>query len=164
LAQLLVTVISTYWFVAPVAAKQASSITCNATPVTIDQSTKISVTLTDAATGEGIDSKFYLYYSIDGGVSWRELGMGIMGMGSLSTDAEGKFSSNWNPRGHLPHDYLLKARWDGNDIYDECMVIAPLTVSLPSEVPLVLNNVYDFVSDGTHYVVGEIKNIGSENL
>jgi hypothetical protein len=58
----------------------------------------------------------------------------------------------------------LKAQWEGNEAYDGCVVIQTLTISLPSDVPLVLNNVYDFVSGDTHYVVGEIKNIGSKNL
>jgi hypothetical protein len=83
LTQLLETIISSTLFVASVAAKQASSITCAATPVTIVHSTTISVTLTDASTGKGIETTFHLYYSIDDGVTWEELGMGIMGMGSL---------------------------------------------------------------------------------
>jgi len=155
---------SSAWFVASVATKQASSITCAATPVTIGQSTTISVNLTDASTGKGLEMKFRLHYSINGGVTWNELGMGIMGTGSLWTDEDGKFSNNWSPSGHLPHDYLLRAQWEGNEIYEGCMVIETLTVSLPSDVPLVLNNVYNLVSDNTHYVVGEIKNTGSENL
>ena len=50
LVQLLVVMLSA-WFAASVAAKQASSITCEATPVTVGQSTTISVNLTDASTG-----------------------------------------------------------------------------------------------------------------
>jgi len=164
LVQLLIIIPSSAWFVASVAAKQASSITCEATPVTVGQSTRISVTLTDASTGEGLEMKFRLHYSINGGVTWNELGMGIMGSGSLWTDEDGEFSNNWSPSGHLPHDYLLRAQWEGNEIYDGCMVIQTLMVSLPSDVPLVLNNVYNLVSDNTHYVVGEIRNTGSENL
>jgi hypothetical protein len=164
LAQLLITVISSAWFVASVAAKQASSITCEATPVTVGQSTRISVTLTDASTGEGLKARFHMHYSINGGVTWHELGTGIMGTGSLWTDEDGEFSNRWSPGGHLPHDYLLRAQWEGNETYEGCMVIETLTVSLPSDVPLVLNNVYNLVSDSTHYVVGEIKNTGSENL
>jgi len=164
LTQLLVTVLSLTCFVASVATKQASSITCEATPVTVGQSTKISVTLTDASTGEGLAMRFRLHYSINGGATWNELGLGIMGTGSLLTDENGKFSNNWSPSGHLPHDYLLRAQWEGDDIYEGCMVIETLTVSLPSDVPLVLNNVYNLVSDNTHYIVGEIKNTGSENL
>jgi hypothetical protein len=164
LTQLLIAVISSAWFAASVAAKQASSITCEATPVTLGQSTTISVTLTDASTGEGIETTFNLHYSIDGGVTWTKLGTGIMGTGSLRTDENGEFSNRWSPSGHLPHDYLLRAQWEGDDTYEGCMVTETLTVSLPSDVPLVLNNVYSLVSDDTHYVVGEIKNTGSENL
>lgn len=164
MAQLLITTSLSAWFVASVATKQASSITCEATPVTVGQSTRISVTLTDASTGEGLKMKFRMHYSINGGVTWNELGMGILGTGSLWTDEDGEFSNKWSPSGHLPHDYLLRAQWEGNEIYEGCMVIETLTVSLPSDVPLVLNNVYNLVSDNTHYVVGEIKNTGSENL
>jgi hypothetical protein len=159
-----VAVISSAWFAASAAAKQASSITCEAMPVTIGQSTTISVTLTDASTGEGLETIFRLHYSIDGGVSWTELGTGIMGTGSLKTDEDGKFSNKWSPSGHLPHDYLLRARWEGDETYEGCMAIETLTVSLPTDVPLVLSNVYSVVSDSTHYVAGEIKNTGSENL
>lgn len=157
-------VISSAWFATSVAAKKASSITCEAMPVTVGQSTTILVTLTDASTGEGLETIFRLHYSIDGGVSWKELGTGIMGTGSLRTDENGEFSNKWNPDGHLPHDYLLRARWEGDETYEGCMVIETLTVSLPTDVPLVLSNVYSVVSDSTHYVAGEIKNTGSENL
>jgi hypothetical protein len=164
LAQLLVAVASSAWFAASVAAKQASTITCEATPVTLGQSTRISVNLTDASTGEGLETIFRMHYSIDGGATWTELGMGIMGMGSLRTDENGEFSHRWSPDGHLPHDYLLRVQWEGDETYEGCMVTETLTVSLPSEVPLALNNVYSLVSDNAHYVVGEIKNTGSENL
>jgi hypothetical protein len=164
LAQLLIAMSSSALFVASVAAKNASTITCAATTVTVGQSTKISVTLTDASTGQGLETQFRMHYSINGGATWTELGMGILGTGSLRTDEDGEFSSSWYPSGHLPHDYLLRAQWEGNETYEGCMVIETLTVNLPSDVPLVLSNVYNLVSGDTHYVVGEIKNTGSENL
>jgi hypothetical protein len=164
LVQLLVAVISSTWFAASVAAKKASTITCETMPVTVGQSTTISVTLTDTLTGNGLETIFHLHYSIDGGASWKELGTGIMGTGSLRTDENGKFSNKWSPDGHLPHDYLLRARWEGDETYEECMVIETLTVSLPADVPLELSNVYSLVSGSTHYVVGEIKNTGNKNL
>jgi len=120
--------------------------------------------LTDATTGAGLKRRFRLYYSIDGGNSWNELGRGILGWGELWTDENGKFSSSWRPPGHLPYDYLLKAHWEGDETYDGCTVIQTLRVDLPGEVPLVIENVRSVVLETAHYIVGWIRNTGGDNL
>ncbi|HID90591.1 TPA: hypothetical protein EYP44_01370 [Candidatus Bathyarchaeota archaeon] len=148
------------------APKKGTSITCEVSPgeVTYGESVTISGRLTDAETGEGLRRMIHVSYSIDDGKTWRELKIGLGK--DIWTDEDGHYGPfKWIGIDHLPHPYLVKAYWDGDEEYEAAeSPLRTLGVELPPDVPLEIINVGTYVLDDDYYVAGEVKNIGTTNL
>lgn len=159
-------------FPAAATPKLASEITCEVSPskkVKSGAGVWISGRLTDASTGEGLERKIRVAYSVDDGKTWEELMITPpalpIAQRYVETNATGHYATpSWVPPGHIPHDYLIRVYWEGDDTYEPAeSPVQRLTVGLPSEVPVEIVSSRSY-TNYWYEVVGEVRNEGTENL
>jgi len=150
--------------------KKASNITCqiSSQTITYGQAVNISGRLTDSLTGLGLRRLINLTYSQDNGTTWIEL---KESWGKLDewgdpvwTTEDGYYGPyEWTPE-HIPHNFLVKASWNGDETYEASeSTIQTLKVELPPSPPVVILSHRSYVF-GSLWIAGEIQNVGTTNI
>jgi len=167
----LLALLSAYLFPVALAQKATSNITCEVSPQTIiyGEYANISGRLTDLLTGQGLKRLVNLTYSEDDGVTWKQLKVSWdelteWGINDIWTTDDGYFGPyKWGPE-HIPHNFLIKAFWGGDEQYEPSESTVTLKVNLPPSPPVLVLSHNSRVSIDTFWVAGEVQNVGTTNL
>lgn len=167
----LLALLSAYLFPVAFAQRDPSHITCEVSPQTITygEYANISGRLIDLSTGQGLKRLVNLTYSEDDGVTWKQLKVSWdelteWGINDIWTTDDGYFGPyKWGPE-HIPHDFLIKAFWSGDEQYEPSESTVTLKVNLPPSPPVLVISNNRRVSIDTFWVAGEVQNVGTTNL
>jgi hypothetical protein len=97
----------------------ALQLMCKATTSSSNLKVNIDGSLTSG--GKSVpDASVFISYSVTNGASWNDLT-------TVNTDASGEFAALWMPS--VTGNFLVRAAWDGNSLYESTSLIVNLVVS-----------------------------------